>query len=818
MKLLFKMNYTNVELLNAQKYYNNIKRLNSTKANTTKLNTLTIRDMSLPNLNINRNQKRLVNSSKAIISFIQVMTNLNEQSKITLIKLMNNLENMFLANPAEFVKLSKILANWFKVNLALKKEFRTQGDVPKALWIIDQNAPTILYPVMELFDGLNVVMKPQFITVVLSILELYNVTLVPKNMSMSTITEPMKEGANWDVINIPVAVKNLGINQEEFSRVLKMKQIEAEFHYSSSSGPNGHALWSAHLDAQAIVKDQEFFKTFEEFCSLTERPELSSRLVEAAKSPTFFKLGMNELVHSKLHFILEKGDKVRTVAILDWWSQEVLCPLHDTVADVLRPLEQDGTFDQDKIAAKVRSFTANPQLEVFSLDLTAATDRLPVKLQSKILDFLTGVEGYGDLWAKVMTERDFRLPTDQNIRYSVGQPMGAKSSFPMLGLTHHLIVMEAASRALKPNFRDYVVLGDDIVIADRAVAEKYRALLDELGMAIAMNKTIWINSGQGTSSVAEICKRFFFNGIESSALPVKLIANCIEFNHMIFQLQEEMHKRDQITMKDNFKYFAASLVHTSQGLEMIAGLNLLSPLLTGMKSNLTILNATDLKGDLWRRLFSVPLTDLIEVFKYTVCQEQLKRLGIMVKDTSSTFDVMAKAGKLMNATGIGYSLEKQGESNHLEYKPFINFTPDDLTDWSLTGETHPAHEVIKADIRRVNNLLMELSVATSAELIRKLMNQVVDSLKLAALDMNIERSLSDANTGRKLLETTARNIELLSYRENKTLSFSVKLNPFNIIWNLKFTSGGQLSIYRSASKVTTTLKDAIAKFESLKAK
>jgi len=32
-------------------------------------------------------------------------------------------------------------------------------------------------------------------------------------------------------------------------------------------------------------------------------------------------------------------------------------------------------------------------------------------------------------------------------RYSVGQPMGAYSSFPMLALTHHVIVQIAAGRA-----------------------------------------------------------------------------------------------------------------------------------------------------------------------------------------------------------------------------------------------------------------------------------------------------------------------------------------------------------------------------------
>jgi len=49
----------------------------------------------------------------------------------------------------------------------------------------------------------------------------------------------------------------------------------------------------------------------------------------------------------------------------------------------------------------------------------------------------------------------------------------------MLALSHHIIVQVAAIRVGKHRFSAYALLGDDIVIADEAVAESYLALMTE---------------------------------------------------------------------------------------------------------------------------------------------------------------------------------------------------------------------------------------------------------------------------------------------------------------------------------------------------
>lgn len=137
-----------------------------------------------------------------------------------------------------------------------------------------------------------------------------------------------------------------------------------------------------------------------------------------------------------------------------------------------------------------------------SYDLSAATDRLPIDLQVQVMSQFLPRE-VAQAWKDVLVGRDWWLK-DVAYRYSVGQPMGALSSWGMLALTHHFIVQMAAIRVGKSNwFEDYAVLGDDIVIADKAVAESYHYLMTTwLGVDINLSKSIVSDVG-----VMEFAKR-----------------------------------------------------------------------------------------------------------------------------------------------------------------------------------------------------------------------------------------------------------------------------------------------------------------------
>lgn len=101
--------------------------------------------------------------------------------------------------------------------------------------------------------------------------------------------------------------------------------------------------------------------------------------------------------------------------------------------------------------------------------------------------------------------------------------MGALSSWAMLALTHHLIVQFAARRVgYSQWFSHYALLGDDIVIADEAVARVYLQVMADLGLTINLSKTITSSKG-----VFEFAKRLITPETELSPIGAKAVLQCL---------------------------------------------------------------------------------------------------------------------------------------------------------------------------------------------------------------------------------------------------------------------------------------------------
>jgi len=88
--------------------------------------------------------------------------------------------------------------------------------------------------------------------------------------------------------------------------------------------------------------------------------------------------------HSRLHCIFEKGNKARVIALGDYFSQSVLYPIHNVLLGILKRIPMDSTFDQDGGADRVKALTKGSE-PCYSLDLSAATDRLPVKFLEHVI-------------------------------------------------------------------------------------------------------------------------------------------------------------------------------------------------------------------------------------------------------------------------------------------------------------------------------------------------------------------------------------------------------------------------------------------------
>jgi hypothetical protein len=77
------------------------------------------------------------------------------------------------------------------------------------------------------------------------------------------------------------------------------------------------------------------------------------------------------------------------------------------------------------------------------------------------------------LWGNILVKRDYIISAnnynipEQSLRYEVGQPMGALSSWDMLNLTHHMMIQFIAQSLGKVSngiwYDQYIILGDDLV-------------------------------------------------------------------------------------------------------------------------------------------------------------------------------------------------------------------------------------------------------------------------------------------------------------------------------------------------------------------
>lgn len=154
----------------------------------------------------------------------------------------------------------------------------------------------------------------------------------------------------------------------------------------------------------------------------------------------------------QLAFKNEPAGKVRVFAMVDSWTQDLLNPLHQLLFSLLKKLPNDGTFDQNKSFQRCIEKAKANQCS-FGYDLSAATDRLPLKVQIGIVKALLSQIGISQsvkgsqLWADILTERPYAIRKEESqndqgdlfdispdgkswsdLKYSVGQPMGALSS------------------------------------------------------------------------------------------------------------------------------------------------------------------------------------------------------------------------------------------------------------------------------------------------------------------------------------------------------------------------------------------------------
>jgi hypothetical protein len=123
--------------------------------------------------------------------------------------------------------------------------------------------------------------------------------------------------------------------------------------------------------------------------------------------PGSIYFGSDPGIFRKIVGIPDLEGKTRVIAILDYWSQTALRPLHQFLFRVIRLIPQDMTFNQGSFVEEVRKWGGGCTL--YSVDLTAATDRFPVRLIQLLLEGYFGRE-FAQAWRDVMVGYPFRTP------------------------------------------------------------------------------------------------------------------------------------------------------------------------------------------------------------------------------------------------------------------------------------------------------------------------------------------------------------------------------------------------------------------------
>jgi hypothetical protein len=343
----------------------------------------------------------------------------------------------------------------------------------------------------------------------------------------STISDKWKGFDSVSESELLTAFTNLNITNA------KIGEFEGKFHMSTKRGPQGQALLTCLTELTLLPQE---LRDSIELLGGSRLKSVLNKLLGSHWGLSWAKL-WSMIIPSKsnnlrkLSYFGDPEGKVRVIAIFDYWSQTALLPLHKGIMKLLSKLEMDGTKDQSFFTRK--KLMPSDDNSFWSLDLTAATDRMPIALQKRVVKRLYGSEDKAKAWEYIMTALPFTLQVSNNdtrtLFYGAGQPMGAYSSWAVMALTHHIIVQVAAQRAgVVGLFKQYCLLGDDIRIDVDKVAQEYIKLLSELDMPVSMQKTHTSKEG------FEFAKRWFINGEEITGFSISgLLSVCKSYSQLV---------------------------------------------------------------------------------------------------------------------------------------------------------------------------------------------------------------------------------------------------------------------------------------------
>jgi hypothetical protein len=393
--------------------------------------------------------------------------------------------------------------------------------------------------------------EPEQLKLLMTLLVSLRWISLPPVLDTSSIIEPSKS-KGLSNLEITTALRLLGIGP--------IKTEWKSFHITVKSGPIGQALLMSQTEAALLpIKIREGIK-------LLGGTSLASRLSDLIE-PFDILPGTASSLWSKVYsasstclrrisFFSDKEGKTRVIGILDYWTQSALYTLHNELNRLLRKLHCDCTFDQNKFVTLL-----SDKPIYYSLDLKAATDRMPITFQKEVLAKIIG-DAKAQAWVDLLVSLGFAVKGSKElIYYKAGQPMGAYSSWPAMALSHHVMVQVSFLRTipehlwprLRRPFKAYALLGDDLVIADKEVALFYYKVLSDLDIDYSPSKT------HISENFYEFAKRVFFKGHEITGFAVGGLRSVYKSYPLLSNFLQNQESHGFILIPENFGSFVFGL-------------------------------------------------------------------------------------------------------------------------------------------------------------------------------------------------------------------------------------------------------------------
>jgi hypothetical protein len=376
-------------------------------------------------------------------------------------------------------------------------------------------------------------------------------------ITLSKLNRVCSSYSNLDVANIKATFKlepAFMKDYEQFARNLigevsdkiTSSDIAISPFFGPSNGPNGiNKILSSGMEAYHLVfHDSKLWSAFKRLCALTSNQHFQTFVERIAsdyklQSEENKELKVKGIRLRKLTSVPDSGNKSRTIAICDFWTQSLLASIERIVIRVTHKLfpTQCAYFSHSDGWNDILNF---PQQEdLVSLDASEWTDNLPSSLQYIVMKILFG-QSIADAWKALAVSCPWYLGNTNSkpIRYGKGQGMGTKGSFAIAQLTNLIFIRYCLNKEyphVNPFFRE---VGDDMVIQDPA--KKMRGYFESIGVPINLSKT---KSFTNRGSFVEFVSRNSWDGNDVSIVSPSLTVKFRQNNYYVLTLKAHLAER-----------------------------------------------------------------------------------------------------------------------------------------------------------------------------------------------------------------------------------------------------------------------------------